>query len=294
MTRSFVRPALVLAMLVLPSMAHAQVIGKAGPVELTDAELRRLVAALPKDTRAALVADDAALERFVRSELARRLLLADAKTKAFDRDPAVAAEFDRLRDEALLRAWLERQSRVPDGYPSEAEVAGAYEAAVARQAPLAEYRLAQIFIAVPDGAPPAKVADALKKSAEIQSRLASGDFAQLARQYSEHAESASKGGDLGLLPETRLLPEVRAAVSGLAVGAVAGPLKTAQGFHFIRLVEKKASPVPPLTDVRAGLVAALREQKAAELQREYVAKLGQGGSISVNQVELGRLRSALQ
>lgn len=292
------RPTLTLGVLLAAALsanaAQAQVIGKAGAVELTDPDVRRLVAALPADTRAAVAADDAALERFVRGELARRMLLADAKAKGFDRDPAAVAEFDRLRDEALLRAWLERQARVPDGYPSEAEIASAYDAARARQAAPTEYHLAQIFVAVPDGAPPARVADALKKAGEIQSRLATADFGQLARQYSEHAESAAKGGDLGMLPESRLLPEVRTAIDGLAPGAVAGPLKTAQGLHFVRLIEKKAGAVPTLSEVRSGLVAALRQQKAAELQREYLAKLGQGSAINVNQVELGKLRAALK
>lgn len=275
------------------SGAHAQVIGKAGAVELTEAELRRLFKGLPGDTRAALVADDAALERFVRSELARRLMLADAKSQGFDRDPAAAAEFERLKDEALLRAWLERQARVPDAFPSEAEIAKAYEAAKARHVAGAEYRLAQIFVAAPDGAPPGTVGDALKKTAEIQARLG-GDFAQLARQYSEHAESAAKGGDLGVLPEDRLLPEVRAAVRDVAAGAVVGPLKTAQGLHFVKVFEKKTLPAPSLAEVRSGLVAALRQQRAAELQREYLARLGQGAAINVNQIELGRMRAALK
>lgn len=284
----------LLALALVAGSAHGQVIGKAGALELTDADVRRLVSALPGETRAALAADDASLERFVRGELARRMLLADAKAKGFDREAAAVAELDRLREEALLRAWLERQARVPDGYPSEADVTRAYEAARARQAPASDYRLAQIFVAVPDGAPPAKVAEALKKVGEIQARVGAGDFAQLARQYSEHADSASKGGDLGTMPESRLLHEIRSAVQDLAPGAVAGPLKTSQGLHFVKVIEKKPAAVPTLTEVRSGLVTALRQQKAAELQREYLAKLGQGGSISVNQVELGKLRAALK
>jgi peptidylprolyl isomerase len=138
------------------------------------------------------------------------------------------------------------------------------------------------------------VTEGLKKVADIQSRIAGGDFAQLARQYSEHAESAARGGDLGLLPESRLLPEVRLAVRELPLGAVVGPLKTAQGLHFVKLIEKQAGPVPALAEVRDGLVTALRQQKAAELQREYLARLAQGAAISVNQIELGRLRTALR
>jgi parvulin-like peptidyl-prolyl isomerase len=96
------------------------------------------------------------------------------------------------------------------------------------------------------------------------------------------------------MPESNLIPEVRAAVIGVPVGSVIGPLKTAQGLHFLKVIERKPVPPPALAEIRDRLAAALRQQKAAELQREYLAKLGQGTSLSVNQVELGKLRAALQ
>jgi peptidylprolyl isomerase len=272
----------------------AQVIAKAGTVELTESDVRRLVTDLPAETRAAIATNDAALEQLVRNELVRRMMVGEMKKQGFDRDPVALAELERLREDALLRLWLERNSRVPEGYPTAAEITSAYEAAKARQGDTAEYRLSQIFISLPDGAPATRVAEALKKAGDLQPRVVAGDFAALARQYSEHADSAQKGGDLGPMPESNLIPEVRAAVAGVPVGAVVGPLKTAKGLHFVKVIERKPVPPPPLAEIRDRLVAALRQQKAAELQREYLAKLGQGTSISVNQVELGKLRAALQ
>jgi peptidylprolyl isomerase len=277
---------------VLP--AAAQVIGKAGAVELTEADVRRLVSTLPADSRSVVVGDDAALEQVVRAELARRALLNEIRGKGFDRDPAALQELDRLKDDALVRLWLERNARIPDGYPSESEVAKVYDAARQRAPEAADVHLAQIFIAVPDGAPQARVAEALRKAGEVQSKLAGADFGQLARQYSEHAESAQKGGDLGLVPDATLIPEVRLAVADAKPGAVVGPLKTAQGFHFVKLLERKPTPAPALSQVRDRLVAALRQQKAAETQREYLTQLGRTTSISVNQVELGRVRASLK
>lgn len=274
--------------------AAAQVLAKAGAIELTESDVRRLVTTLPADSRAAVASNDAALEQLVRNELVRRMIVGEMKKQAFDRDPAALAEFERLREDALLRLWIERNSKVPDGYPSDAEVTSAYESAKARQGENAEYRLSQIFVQLPDGAPATRVAEALRKTADIQGRVATGDFAALARQYSDHADSGQKGGDLGLMPESNLIPEVRAAVTGVPVGSVVGPLKTAQGLHFVKVTERKPVPPPPLAEVRERLVVALKQQKAAELQRDYLAKLGEGTSVSVNQVELGKLRAALQ
>lgn len=277
-----------------PCTVTAQVIGKAGSVELAEPEVRRLVTALPAASRAALVADDATLEQFIRAELVRRVMLADAKAKGFDRDPVAIADLDRLREDTLVRLWIQRQSRVPDGYPAEDEVKRAYDAARERLPATSDVRLAQIFIAIPDGSMPDRVTQAMKKAMEVQGKVAAGDFAQLARQYSEHADSAAKGGDLGVLPAGQLLPEVAAAVTNLPAGAVVGPVKTAQGLHFLRVTERKAAAVPTLAEVRDALVAALRQQKAAELQQAYLAELGRGTTVNVNQVELGKLRTALK
>lgn len=288
---------LVLHAVLLSGAAHAQatgsVIGKAGAIEVTDADVRRLVATLPEGNRAAVLADDAALDQLVRSELARRVVLTDARAAGFERDPTALAALDGLRDDALLRLWLERQAKLPAGYPAEDDVKRAYDAGRERLASASQLRVAQIYVSLPDGAPTERVAAGLKKVADLQSRLPAGDFAALARQYSEHAESAGKGGDLGLLPESRLLPEIRAALAGLKPGESAGPIKTAQGLHFVKLLERAPAAVPPLAELHDGIVSALRQQKSAELQQAYLAKLRTKAVANVNQVELAKLRGSL-
>ncbi len=62
----------------------------------------------------------------------------------------------------------------------------------------------------------------------------------------------------------------------------------------MRVLEKKPAPVPELKDVREALVAALRQQKTAELQQEYLAKLGKDATVTVNQIELARLGKTLK
>src|SRR6185312_6806522 len=65
-------------------------------------------------------------------------------------------------------------------------------------------------------------ADARKKIQMLLNRLDSGDdFATLAMNYSEDPESASNGGDLGLMPQSSLAqtdPATRDAVSKLKPG----------------------------------------------------------------------------
>jgi peptidylprolyl isomerase len=155
-----------------------------------------------------------------------------------------------------------------------------------------QYRLAQVYIGLPDD--PAKLAAALRKAAEVAGKLAGdrpvADFGKLAEAYSEHADSAGKGGDMGFLPDNQLAPEVLAAVRALKPGEVAGPVRTAQGLHYLKLLDRKAGAPLAYAEARDALANALRSRRAGELSQAYLAALDKRLGISVNQIALAKLQ----
>ena len=186
------------------------------------------------------------------------------------------------------------QARVPADYPSESDIKAAYEASKQALASPTQYRLAQIFISAPDGANAAKLTAALRKANDIEAKIAKSDFSQLAQEQSEHAESAGRGGDRGYLPENRMAPEIVTAVRGMKAGEIVGPVKTAQGLHFFKLLDKKPGVVPTLAEARDTLSAALRTRRAQELERTYLTNLDAKLGITVNQIELAKLQPTLK
>jgi peptidylprolyl isomerase len=272
--------------------ANGALIGRAGSAELTDSDLRRLLEALPEANRQQLLANPASLAQAVRGELLRRNGLAEAKAKGYDKDPSVASELERVRDELVLRAWVSHEAKLPAGYPADEDVQRAYATLRERASASNDYRLSQIYIATPDGISPEKLQAAFRKLSEVQSKISNTDFAGLAKTYSEHADSAAKGGDLGMLPESQLLPEIRAVLPTMKIGDTIGPVKTSQGLHFIRLTEKKPASVPPLAELRDALVNALRQEKTAELQQGYMKQLAQKYPPTINELEIAKLAPA--
>ncbi len=264
-------------------------VATAGDATLGAEQVRELLAGLPAATRDALLADKTALERVVRSELVRRALVEEAKAAKLDSDPKIAEQLERVHDDALMRLWVARQSTVSDSYPSDEDLKLAYQSNAAALTPPAQFRVAQIFIAAPNGIAPSQLATAMRKAAEVGARIPGGDFAALAREYSEHAASAASGGDVGLLPANQMLPEVVAAVRNLEVGATAGPVKTSQGLHYVKLLEKKVEPMPTFEQARAPLQAALRARRAQELEQAYLAALDARLNVAVNQLALAEL-----
>jgi foldase protein PrsA len=74
----------------------------------------------------------------------------------------------------------------------------------------------------------------------VYARLQKGDdFAALARDYSQDRQSAQRGGDIGYFGSEDIDPAFVAAAKDLRVGAFSKPVKTAYGFHIIKLTERQ-------------------------------------------------------
>ena len=274
----------------------AGALGTAGTVQTDAARVRALVADLPEASRVAVGKDLGALEQLVRADLLNRALTAEAEAGDFGRRPDTVAALGRVRAEALAQLWIAERTRLPEGFPTNAEVTATYDRLKSVLLSPAEHHLAQIFIRAPDAADPATLARALRKVVDLAPKLAApaADFGKLARENSEQAESAAKDGDMGWLMEDTILPEVRAALQTLKPGEIAGPIKTSQGFHFVRLIETRAPRALSLEESRPRIVAALQSQRASELRQKYLQELAAKLAIRVDQVGLAALQKDLR
>jgi peptidyl-prolyl cis-trans isomerase D len=112
---------------------------------------------------------------------------------------------------------------------------------------------------------------------------AGGDFAALAKKFSEDQGSAQNGGDLGCFAPGRMVPEFDDAVFALAPGQVSDLVKTSFGFHVIRLASKREAAVLPLAQVKERIRASVTESKVRELGEQkaqgMAEALGKGKSL---------------
>lgn len=96
-----------------------------------------------------------------------------------------------------------------------------------------------IYIRVPEGASEEEVAAAKKKADEALAKIRKGaSFASVARQYSDGAE-AQKGGDLGIRMNEDW-PELFMSVSKkVRDGGTTGVFRASNGFHILKVVERR-------------------------------------------------------
>ena len=68
---------------------------------------------------------------------------------------------------------------------------------------------------------------------------AGADFASLARRYSEDAQSAAKGGDLGWVSSDQFGGELAQTIESQPIGSISKPVKTPYGYHIILVRERR-------------------------------------------------------
>jgi peptidyl-prolyl cis-trans isomerase SurA len=114
--------------------------------------------------------------------------------------------------------------------------------------------------------------EARHKLVGLKERLDNGgDFAELARLYSNDL-SAAKGGELGWLYPGDTVPDFERAMDALAIGEVSKPVQSPFGWHLIQVQERKSSEAG---DERKRQMArqALRERKSDEAYEDWLRQL---------------------
>ncbi|MDH4273535.1 MAG: peptidylprolyl isomerase [Gammaproteobacteria bacterium] len=103
-----------------------------------------------------------------------------------------------------------------------------------------QYRLGHILISVREAASPADIKIAREKAESILEKLKKGaDFRQTAVSYSD-APQALEGGDLGWRKAGELPTLFANRVVTMKINEVSELIRSASGFHIIKLLEKRA------------------------------------------------------
>ena len=142
-----------------------------------------------------------------------------------------------------------------------------------------EYTLSQILI-LPRS--PDDIADALEKARrEVMAELKKGEkFEDLALQYSD-GPNASRGGRLGFVRQGELVPAIERAIASLVPGGISDVIETPEGFHIVRVEEKKPKQFRPFEEVRFEIQALVFQQKSEDVFQSWLVDLKNKAYIEI-------------
>jgi peptidylprolyl isomerase len=224
------------------------------------------------------------VENFLRNELARRVIITEAKKAGTDKVPETQRAMARAAEAELIKEFLAQQSMPPATYPTETDIQAAFTENQGKLVVPKRYHLARIFLAAGD--------DAVKKRAVALAadlKAHPDGFAASAAKNSQDQTTAQRGGDIGWVPAQNLEPDVQKAVDGLQKGQVSGVITGKTGFYIVKMLERTEERPATLDEVRPDLTRALRQQKARELEQAYIQKLDSTYPASITQGEVAKI-----
>jgi peptidyl-prolyl cis-trans isomerase SurA len=226
--------------------------------------------------------DDATLDKTIERIAQENNLAVPAFRSALERDGIRYPRFrEDIRSEILLARLRERE--IDNAVVvTDAEV----ETEIAREAREAsgdsEYNLAHVLVVVQPQASSQVIEQRRRRAGQALSELRRGaNFAQVAATYSD-APDALQGGNLGWRPSGRLPQVFLAAISKLQPGEVSDILRSPNGFHIVKLLEKRGRAAVAggvqqthvrhiLLRAREGLTEADARKRLQEAREKIVA-----------------------
>lgn len=114
----------------------------------------------------------------------------------------------------------------------------------------------------------------------VQQLAAGGDFAALAKEYSEDSH-ARRGGAMGWVAQGELLPELDTVLFSLEPGRISEPVKTRLGFHLVRAVERKPASSLTIMEAHADVFRELFERKYQDALNQWLGGLAERAFVQI-------------
>ena len=192
--------------------------------------------------------DDTQVERAIQRIAEDNKLTLDGLRQVLSRDGVTYVKYrEDVRREIIVQRLREREvdARIT---VSDAEVENYLATIKAQFGGEAEYRLAHILVVVPEQASAEQIEAKRRRAAEAFKNISDGaDFGQVAAGFSD-ASDALSGGNLGWRPGARLPTVFAETVRGMKVGDVSPVLRSAAGFHIVKLIERRSQNEAALVD----------------------------------------------
>jgi peptidyl-prolyl cis-trans isomerase SurA len=201
----------------------------------------------------------------------------------FREDIRTEIVMQRLREREVENKLIVSESEI-DGYLQDAS----------KTRVQSEYNLAHILVRVPEQASAEQIEARRIRAEQARTQIASGvDFRQVAAAFSD-APDALQGGILGWRAEDRLPTLFVEALSKIKVGETSAVMRSANGFHLVKLLERRgssASPKVQQTRVRHILVKINELVSETEARRKLTDLKLRLDNKAADFAELARLHS---
>lgn len=142
-----------------------------------------------------------------------------------------------------------------------------------------QVKASHILIKVDAGADDAQKTAARKKIETVQQKVkAGGDFADLAKEYSE-GPSNTRGGDLGFFRRGQMVKPFEDAAFTMKANEVSDIIESRFGYHIIKVYDIKPEQTLAYADVKDKLGQRMKQEKVEKDANQYISRLKKDAKI---------------
>ena len=237
--------------------------------------------------------DDATLEKTL-SRIAEDSKLTPAQLRAaLEKDGVSFNKFrEDVREEITIARLREREvdNKITI---ADSEVDNFLSTRQIQEGKTDDYNLSHILISVPEQASPERLQERRVRAEQALAQIKGGaDFRQVAASFSD-APEAVQGGALGWRETTRLPALFAEAVKELKAGEVSSILRSPNGFHIVRVNERRGQGAPLIvSQTHARHILIKTSELVSENEaKDRAAKLKERLDNNASFTELARLQS---
>lgn len=190
--------------------------------------------------------DENIRQNVLRGIISEKLIYQEAVKSGYDKSAEVAKRLEMLKKQVVMQSFMEDKAKT---LVTDDRLKTAYNEKSAAMKGEEEVKARHILVEKEEDAK--KLADELKKGA---------DFNKLAQEKSTDKASGANGGDLGWFTKDRMVPEFAEAAFKLKPGEVSAPVKTAFGWHVIKLEDRRAVKMPSFEEMKETLKSDVTNQ----------------------------------
>lgn len=253
-----------------------------GTTKVTKSEWEGFVQALPPQIQAEAKGPNKKKVAEQYAEL--RMMAEEARKRKIDQTPAAKVQIGLQMDQMLaqmlfrdLQATAKVDATAVQKYYDEHK--SEYEEVKARHILV---RFKDSRVPLREGQKELSDAEAMAKAQELKKKLDTGaDFAELAKAESDDTGTGAQGGDLGQFGRGQMVPEFDTAVFAQPVGKVGDPVRSAFGYHLIKVEERKSKTIDEMKD-------QIEKQLRPELAKQEVEAIKKVNAIGVDEAYFGK------
>jgi peptidylprolyl isomerase/peptidyl-prolyl cis-trans isomerase C len=187
---------------------------------------------------------------------------------------ADAGDLQRRMTYTRNKALMERLLQATADAVTDADVRKVYDDAVRTVKPEPELHIRSILFKFSSPNDQAAVAAAEARAKSALERIAKGeDFSAVARDMTDAAENKVNGGELGWFTSAQMGKEFADVAFTLGKGGVSKPIKTAFGWHIIKVEDERPRKPNEFAAVRDQVETAARRKAQTDLVNKLRAEI---------------------